>query len=122
MYLRLLILKAFRQSGISNKLSFNFVEPPTTAPATEPTTKPTDPQKADKKAEESVPQDTDAESETTEEFVDNNDTEYYYNDYSDESYYNNYSKAEDDSYNSYSDGYVEIQPFTINPEYYLIYN
>ncbi len=108
------------------KISFDFSEPPTTAPVTEPTTepttKPTEPQKPEKKEEESSPQDTDAESEITEEFVDNNDTEYYYNDYSDESYYNNYSNEEDDSYNSYSDGYVEIQPFTINPEDYLIYN
>lgn len=113
-----------QESAINNfqKISFAFAEPPTTAPATEPTTKPTEQQKPEKKKEESVPQDTDAESETTEEFVDNNDTEYYYNDYSDESYYNNYSNAEDDSYNSYSDGYVEIQPFTINPEDYLIYN
>lgn len=104
------------------KISLDFSEPPTTAPVTEPTTKPTEPQKPEKKEEESSPQDTDAESEITEEFVDNNDTEYYYNDYSDESYYNNYSNEEDDSYNSYSDGYVEIQPFTINPEDYLIYN
>lgn len=108
------------------KISFDFSEPPTTAPVTEPTTepttKPTEPQKPEKKEEESSPQYTDAESEITEEFVDNNDTEYYYNDYSDESYYNNYSNEEDDSYNSYSDGYVEIQPFTINPEDYLIYN
>lgn len=113
-----------QESAIDNlqKLSFDFAELPTTAPSTEPTTKPTEQQKPEKKKEESIPQDTDAESETTEELVDNNDSEYYYNDYSDESYYNNDSNAEDDSYNSYSDGYVEIQPFTINPEGYLIYN
>lgn len=114
-----------RKSAIDNlkEVSFDFAKVPTTAPVTEPTTKPTEPQKVDEK-EESKPQDTVAENEPSEEYVDDNYTEYDNSseDYNEE-FYDAVSKLiMSNSDNSQPEGYVEIEPYSINPEDYIYDN
>lgn len=115
-----------QESAIDNlkKLSFNFAEPPTTAPATEPTTKPTEPQKVDKKKEESKPQNTVAEKEPAEEYIEDSYTEYDNNNEEyDEIFYDAVSKLiMSNSNNSQSEDKVEVEPFSINPEDYVFDN
>lgn len=114
-----------RDSAIDNlkKLSFDFAEPPTTAPVTEPTTKPTEPQKPDKKAEESKPQNTVAEKEPAEEYIEDSYTEYDNNEEYDERFYDAVSKLiMSNSNNSQSEDKVEVEPFSINPEDYVFDN
>ena len=114
-----------QESAIDNlkKLSFNFAEPPTTAPATEPTTKPTEPQKVDKKEEESKPQNTVAEKEPAEEYIEDSYTEYDNNEEYDERFYDAVSKLiMSNSNNSQSEDKVEVEPFSINPEDYVFDN
>lgn len=114
-----------QKSAIDNlqNLSFDFAEPPTTVPVTEPTTTQTEEEKVDEK-EESKPKDTVDEDEPAEEIVDDSTTEDYYDSYySDENYYSGGSNSDDDnSYNSYSQSYVEIEPYSINPEDYVFDN
>ena len=113
------------ESTIDNlkKLSFNFAEPPTTAPVTEPTTKPTEPQKVDKKEEESKPQNTVAEKEPAEEYIEDSYTEYDNNEEYDERFYDAVSKLiMSNSNNSQSEDKVEVEPFSINPEDYVFDN
>lgn len=115
-----------RKSAIENlkKVSFDFAEVPTTAPVTEPTTKPTEPQKVDKKEEESKPQNTVAENEPSEEYVDDNYAEYdNSSEEYDERFYDAVSKLiMSNSNNSQPEGYVEIKPYSINPEDYIYDN
>lgn len=114
-----------QESAIENlkKLSFNFAEPPTTAPVTEPTTKPTEPQKVDKKEEESKPQNTVAEKEPAEEYIEDSYTEYDNNEEYDERFYDAVSKLiMSNSNNSQSEDKVEVEPFSINPEDYVFDN
>ena len=114
-----------RDSTIDNlkKLSFDFAEPPTTAPVTEPTTKPTEPQKVDKKEEESKPQNTVAEKEPAEEYIEDSYTEYDNNEEYDERFYDAVSKLiMSNSNNSQSEDKVEVEPFSINPEDYVFDN
>ena len=110
------------ESAIDNikKVSFDFAEPPTTAPVTEPTTKPTEPQKVDEK-EESKPKNTVAENEPSEEYVDDNYAEYdNSSEEYDERFYDAVSKLiMSNSNNSQPEGYVEIEPYSINPEDYI---
>lgn len=115
-----------RKSAIDNlkEVSFDFAKVPTTAPVTEPTTKSTEPQKVDKKEEESKPQNTVDENEPAEEYIedsyaeyDNNNEEY------DERFYDAVSKLIlSNSNNSQPEGYVDIEPFSINPEDYVFDN
>ncbi|MGN1432773.1 MAG: M56 family metallopeptidase [Ruminococcus sp.] len=112
-----------QKSAIDNlkKVSFDFAEVPTTAPVTEPTIKTTEPQKADEKNDESKPQDAVAENEPSEEYVDDNYTEYDNSseDYNEEFYDAVSNLIMSNSDNSQAEGYVEIEPYTINPEDYI---
>lgn len=113
------------ESAIDNikKVSFDFAEPPTTAPVTEPPTKPTEPQKVEER-EESKPKNTVDEDEPAEEYVDDNYTEYDNSseDYNEE-FYDAVSKLiMSNSDNSQPEGYVEIEPYSINPEDYIYDN
>lgn len=115
-----------RKSAIENlkKLSFNFTEPPTTTPVTEPITKPTEPQQVDEKEEESKPQNTVDENEPAEEYIEDSYTEYDNNNEEyDERFYDAVSKLiMSNSNNSQTEGYVEIKPYSINPEDYIYDN
>ena len=114
------------ESAIENlkKVSFDFAEVPTTVPVTEPTTKPTEPQQVDEKEEESKPQNTVDENEPSEEYIEDSYTEYDNNNEEyDERFYDAVSKLiMSNSNNSQTEGYVEIEPFSINPEDYVFDN
>lgn len=115
-----------RKSAIENlkKVSFDFAEVPTTAPATEPTTKPTEPQKVDEKKDESKLLNTVDENEPAEEYIEDSYTEYDNNNEEyDERFYDAVSKLiMSNSNNSQPEGYVEIVPYSINPEDYIYDN